>query len=147
MWRQRQQERFSLPGGLLLLLLLVPPALAQSSNQMSMNVPFQDSFNQLKHAACVTLFHRKGRLGCGTEDRSLHVGKLVYYKGNSNGNNGQPQQQRIPDQAANKACMKIGQQRGGHGACGGNRRKTRALKGSSSSKQDQDNEVDVAVVV
>ncbi|CAB9526438.1 Nicastrin [Seminavis robusta] len=90
MWRQRQQHAC---GGLWLFLcvLLFPSsALAQSSSDMSINAPFQDSFNRLTHAACVTLFHRKGRLGCGTEDRSLHVGKLVYYKGNSNGNNNFP---------------------------------------------------------
>ena len=52
--------------------------------EMSLNQPFQDSFNKLEHAACVTLFHRKGRLGCGTEDRSLHIGKLFYYSYNSN---------------------------------------------------------------
>jgi len=55
-----------------------------SGNQMHFNIPFEDSFNSLDHAACVTLFHRKGRLGCGTEDRNLHVGKLVYYSYNQN---------------------------------------------------------------
>lgn len=56
------------------------------SADLSLNQAFVDSFNKLDHAPCVTLFHRKGRLGCGTEDRSIHVGKLVYYSySNSNG--------------------------------------------------------------
>jgi nicastrin len=70
----------------------LPSAAAQddsssSSNSMSLNIPFQDSFSSLQHAACVTLFHRKGRLGCGTEDRNLHIGKLVYYQDNNSNNN------------------------------------------------------------
>jgi nicastrin len=78
MWRRR--------------LLLSFTALVASSNvlpsladdEMSIDAPFEDSFNRLEHAACVTLFHRKGRLGCATDDRSLHVGKLVYYNSNNN---------------------------------------------------------------
>lgn len=83
MWRQR----------LCLCTVLVAcfaglPAFADDEEDgMSLNTPFQDSFNRLEHAACVTLFHRKGRLGCGTVDRNLNVGKLVYYQGESN--NGQ----------------------------------------------------------
>jgi len=59
---------------------------SSSEEELKIDQPFQDSFNNLEHAACVTLFHRNGRLGCGTEDRSLHIGKLVYYDySNSNG--------------------------------------------------------------
>ena len=40
------------------------------------------SFAALRHAPCVSLFYRLGRLGCGTaEHETVQIGKLVYYNG------------------------------------------------------------------
>jgi len=47
----------------------------------ALDEPFSSSFAKLAHAPCVSLFYRNGRLGCGTEDRSVNVGKLKYFKG------------------------------------------------------------------
>jgi nicastrin len=43
--------------------------------------PFTSSFTRLSHAPCLSLFHRNGRVGCGTEDQSLQVGQLKYFDG------------------------------------------------------------------
>ena len=47
----------------------------------SLNKPFTASYRRLDHAACVSLFVRNGRLGCGTEDRSVQIGRLEYFDG------------------------------------------------------------------
>ena len=49
--------------------------------QATLDEPFSDSFSQLEHAPCTRLFTRNGQMGCGTESRSVDVGKLVYYEG------------------------------------------------------------------
>lgn len=51
----------------------------------SMDKPFQKStFKNLKHSACVGLYHRNGRSGCGTTDRDIQNGPLHYYNGAEN---------------------------------------------------------------
>lgn len=65
---------------LLLFSLLLQTVVAR---QDSINTPFTQSFSQLQHAACVSLFTRNGRFGCGTSDRSVDVGKISYYKNNA----------------------------------------------------------------
>lgn len=47
----------------------------------ALNKPFSNSFAQLAHAPCTSLFTRNGRLGCSTPDRSLQSGKIVYFQG------------------------------------------------------------------
>jgi len=64
---------------LALLLVLQRPQLASSDT--GLDRPFTSSFATLSHAPCVTLFHRNGRLGCGTEDRSNQIGMLKYFDG------------------------------------------------------------------
>jgi nicastrin len=48
----------------------------------SLDEPFQSSFHHLQHSACVTLYHRNGRVGCGTIDRETQAGPIYYYDGN-----------------------------------------------------------------
>lgn len=43
--------------------------------------PFTSSYAKLDHAACYSLFHRKGRAGCGTESHNAQVGQLKYFDG------------------------------------------------------------------
>lgn len=47
----------------------------------SLDEPFQSSFHHLQHSACVTLYHRNGRAGCGTIDRDTQAGPIYYYDG------------------------------------------------------------------
>jgi len=51
------------------------------SDETSLNKPFTASYSRLDHAACVSLFYRDGRIGCGTEDRSVQIGVLQYFDG------------------------------------------------------------------
>ena len=44
----------------------------------SLNEPFQSSFHNLNHSPCVTLYHRAGRVGCGTVDRETQTGPIYY---------------------------------------------------------------------
>ena len=53
----------------------------QSSSSAKLDQPFTASFSKLEHAACVTLYHRNGRIGCGTESRSAQRGQLQYFEG------------------------------------------------------------------
>jgi nicastrin len=59
--------------------LLQAPFIQATSNTPSLDEPFQKSFSYLAHAPCVSLFHRNGRIGCGTIDRSVQIGKLQFY--------------------------------------------------------------------
>jgi nicastrin len=59
----------------LLQLLLIVCATSATFDQ-----PF-NSLSDLKHAPCVSLFYRNGRMGCSTDDRSVEAGKLIYYQG------------------------------------------------------------------
>ena len=44
----------------------------------SLSQPFTKShFDNVPHAACVTLYTRNGRIGCGTFDRSVQTGRIV----------------------------------------------------------------------
>jgi nicastrin len=43
--------------------------------------PFTSSYAKLSHAPCVSLFHRSGRTGCGTDDHGVQVGELQYFDG------------------------------------------------------------------
>lgn len=54
---------------------------SDSSTTTSLNKPFTASYSRLDHAACVSLFFRNGRIGCGTEDRSVQIGRLEYFDG------------------------------------------------------------------
>mmetsp|Transcript_28826 Transcript_28826/g.81320 ORF Transcript_28826/g.81320 Transcript_28826/m.81320 type:complete len:815 (-) Transcript_28826:91-2535(-) len=56
-------------------------AVEASSN--SFEKPFQDAFKNLDHSPCVSLFHRNGRIGCGTADHDMQYGPLYYYDGSS----------------------------------------------------------------
>lgn len=51
------------------------------TSETSLDHPFTQSFTKVFHVACVALYHRNGRVGCGTADRSLNIGQLYYYKG------------------------------------------------------------------
>jgi nicastrin len=52
-----------------------------SSSSSSLDEPFQSSFKNLPHSACVTLYHRNGRVGCGTIERETQSAPLFYYDG------------------------------------------------------------------
>eukprot|EP00934_Nitzschia_sp_Nitz4_P002391 Nitzschia sp. Nitz4//scaffold20_size174350//62996//65293//NITZ4_002094-RA/size174350-processed-gene-0.20-mRNA-1//1//CDS//3329541785//2386//frame0 len=54
----------------------------------SLEEPFQSEFKNLDHYPCVTLYHRNGRVGCGTVDRETQSGPLFYYDGSSSPPNG-----------------------------------------------------------
>lgn len=58
-------------------LLLAPT----SATDTDLNKPFSASLAKLDHAPCITLYYRYGRVGCGTEDRSIQVGQLQYFDG------------------------------------------------------------------
>mmetsp|Transcript_1618 Transcript_1618/g.2670 ORF Transcript_1618/g.2670 Transcript_1618/m.2670 type:complete len:883 (-) Transcript_1618:55-2703(-) len=45
----------------------------------SLEEPFQTSFEHLPHDGCVSLFHRNGRVGCGTLSRSTMTGRIVHW--------------------------------------------------------------------
>ena len=51
------------------------------SRSISLDEPFQWRFRNLPHAACVTLYHRNGRFGCGTYEREVQKGPIIYYDG------------------------------------------------------------------
>lgn len=53
------------------------------SEHVSLDEPFQSSFHHLQHIPCVTLYHRNGRVGCGTIDRDTQAGPLFYYDGST----------------------------------------------------------------
>jgi nicastrin len=53
----------------------------QQPTYAALDQPFTVSYSSLQHAPCVSLFHRNGRIGCGTEDHSVQVGRLMYYQG------------------------------------------------------------------
>eukprot|EP00529_Nitzschia_sp_RCC80_P018365 CAMPEP_0113486902 /NCGR_PEP_ID=MMETSP0014_2-20120614/25235_1 /TAXON_ID=2857 /ORGANISM="Nitzschia sp." /LENGTH=808 /DNA_ID=CAMNT_0000380587 /DNA_START=130 /DNA_END=2556 /DNA_ORIENTATION=+ /assembly_acc=CAM_ASM_000159 len=63
----------------------------EARQNRSIDEPFQSAFHNLKHSACVTLYNRFGRTGCGTADRDRSAGPIFYYGGggssNSNTNN------------------------------------------------------------
>lgn len=54
-----------------------------SSSSSDLDQPFTKSFSRLDHAACVTLYYRNGRIGCGTVDHSLQIGNLEYFDGSN----------------------------------------------------------------
>jgi nicastrin len=47
----------------------------------TLNKPFESSFARLQHAPCVSLYHRNGRQGCGTEGHKVQNGQLQYFDG------------------------------------------------------------------
>jgi nicastrin len=61
------------------LLLLLLCSVASATNELDQ--PFSSNFANLVHAPCVTLFHRNGSMGCGTQERSLQRGQLRYFDG------------------------------------------------------------------
>jgi nicastrin len=62
----------------MLVVLLFHSALATNS---ILNRPFTSSFYRLQHAACVSLYTRLGKQGCGTSSRDIQAGELHLYKG------------------------------------------------------------------
>jgi nicastrin len=62
----------------LILLILIKSVITSDT---SLDHPFTQSFTKLSHAACVALYFRNGRVGCGTDDRSLNIGELYYFQG------------------------------------------------------------------
>jgi nicastrin len=54
-----------------------------TSKTTSLYEPFQDAFKNLPHSPCLTLYHRNGRIGCGSLDRDPQYGPLLYYDGSS----------------------------------------------------------------
>lgn len=67
-------------GSLFSLGFFATPAGAQSK-QSSLEEPFQDSFKNLEHSGCYSLYYRNGRAGCSTADRETQAGPLYYYDG------------------------------------------------------------------
>jgi len=62
---------------------------ASEETKPTLDEPFQDSFESLSHFGCVTVFHRNGRVGCGTTERNVQTGALKYLgqHGDSSSNN------------------------------------------------------------
>jgi nicastrin len=54
-----------------------------STSSSIMDKPFQSIYN-LPHSSCVTLYHRNGRIGCGTFSSEPQIGRLVRFD-NTNG--------------------------------------------------------------
>lgn len=59
-----------------------------TQKRISLDQPFQSStFNQLPHVACVSLFHRNGRFGCGTQNQgTTDPTRVIYWKNALNNN-------------------------------------------------------------
>mmetsp|Transcript_12149 Transcript_12149/g.25726 ORF Transcript_12149/g.25726 Transcript_12149/m.25726 type:complete len:873 (+) Transcript_12149:109-2727(+) len=72
----------------ILAVIIIGPHPVLSVSTPSLNEPFQTSFEHLPHAPCVSLFHRSGRMGCGTLSRSLMTGRIVHWSTVSGGSNG-----------------------------------------------------------
>jgi Nicastrin small lobe len=72
------QQMFRRLGGILSPIVLL---LLTKDTYAALDQPFTQSYSSLQHAACVSLFHRNGRVGCGTEDHSVQVGALYYFQG------------------------------------------------------------------
>ncbi|KAL7486469.1 hypothetical protein ACHAW6_012068 [Cyclotella cf. meneghiniana] len=54
----------------------------------TLSQPFNNKhFSNIPHAACVTLFTRNGRVGCGTFDRNVQTGRLVSWTAVASKNN------------------------------------------------------------
>ena len=54
----------------------------------TLSQPFNNKhFANIPHAACVTLFTRNGRVGCGTFDRNVQTGRLVSWTAVASKNN------------------------------------------------------------
>ena len=54
---------------------------AKNSANPSLNEPFNSAnFESLPHYACVTLFHRSGRAGCGTVGHAVQTGRLLHWE-------------------------------------------------------------------
>ena len=60
-----------------------------SNKQKTLNEPFNEAFHNLKHSACVTLYNRQGRTGCGNADRDTQSGPIFYYDGSTSIPNGE----------------------------------------------------------
>ena len=52
-----------------------------SASDSLISQPFSTSFHHLTHAACVTLFTREGKEGCGSASRDVQTGTLQLYSG------------------------------------------------------------------
>jgi len=52
---------------------------ASSDQTPTLNEPFQTELKSLPHAPCVSLFHRNGRIGCGTVGRDEMTGTLLHW--------------------------------------------------------------------
>lgn len=54
---------------------------ANNNANPSLNEPFNAAhFESLPHYACVTLFHRSGRAGCGTVGHAVQTGRLLHWE-------------------------------------------------------------------
>ena len=59
-----------------------------SAGSASLDVPFNNAhFESLPSAACVTLYHRSGRAGCGTYSRDTMTGRLLDWTSVTSSNN------------------------------------------------------------
>ena len=55
-------------------------AMNTSNNNPTLKEPFHnDQFESLPHAPCVSLFHRSGRVGCGTYGHHVMNGRLLHW--------------------------------------------------------------------
>ncbi|KAL7466700.1 hypothetical protein ACHAXS_006987 [Conticribra weissflogii] len=64
---------------------------SSSSSNPTLDKPFYNNhFENPPHTACVSLFHRNGRVGCGTWDRNVMTGRLLLWDSviDKNENNG-----------------------------------------------------------
>ena len=70
--------------------------MVSSTTNPSLSEPFNnDHFESLPHAPCVTLYHRTGRVGCGTYSHDVMTGRLLDWNSviGTNDNDGQQNNQ------------------------------------------------------
>ncbi len=66
----------------------------------TLNEPF-NNLESLPHSPCVTLYHRNGRIGCGTLEREVMTGRLLHWSAVvNNGANGSNAQSSVPPYVA-----------------------------------------------
>jgi len=70
------------------------------SASTTLNEPF-NNLEKLPHSPCVTLYHRNGRVGCGTLEREVMTGRLLHWSAVvSNGSNESNAQSSLPPYVA-----------------------------------------------
>ena len=62
-----------------ILTLVISLVYTASASTISLDKPFQNDLKNLPQSPCVSLFHRNGRIGCGTYSRDTMTGRLLHW--------------------------------------------------------------------